>query len=72
MLPLIESLHDVGVVHGDIKLDNFILDLQGNVHIVDFGRSQSSIVEKDSHSCSNEEVEGDRPFMNFCYAMIIA
>ena len=33
-------MHQIGIVHRDIKLDNILLDGQGNVKIGDFGVSR--------------------------------
>ena len=41
----IAYMHSIGIVHRDIKLDNILLDGQGNVKIGDFGVSRR--VEKD-------------------------
>ena len=38
-------MHSIGIVHRDIKLDNILLDGQGNVKIGDFGVSRR--VEQD-------------------------
>lgn len=36
----ISYMHNIGIVHRDIKLDNILLDGQGNVKIGDFGVSR--------------------------------
>ena len=41
----IAYMHTIGIVHRDIKLDNILLDGQGNVKIGDFGVSRR--VEQD-------------------------
>lgn len=33
-------MHEIGIVHRDIKLDNILLDTQGNIKIGDFGVSR--------------------------------
>lgn len=39
----IAYLHENGVVHRDIKLDNILLDGHGNIKIGDFGVSKKTI-----------------------------
>lgn len=39
-LKAIKALHDVGVLHGDVRLANFVTSDDGSVRVVDFGRSQ--------------------------------
>ena len=34
---MIAPLHRVGVVHGDIKPGNAIVDARGDAHVIDFG-----------------------------------
>jgi serine/threonine protein kinase len=44
MLEALVCIHQEGVVHKDLKLQNFILDLSGNVKLIDFG--ESTLCEK--------------------------
>jgi tetratricopeptide (TPR) repeat protein len=39
---LLAYLHDLqpAVMHSDLKLDNLLVDLNGNVHLIDFGQSR--------------------------------
>jgi hypothetical protein len=43
MIRVVQNLHGKHIVHGDMKLDNMLLDTQGNVRLCDFaeGRSMS-------------------------------
>ena len=41
MATAVEYLHSCGVVHRDIKLENFLLDGTGKVLIADFGLSRA-------------------------------
>ncbi|CDR49365.1 RHTO0S26e00276g1_1 [Rhodotorula toruloides] len=38
-LQAVKSLHDAGVVHGDLRPSNFILRYDGSVAVVDYGRA---------------------------------
>ena len=40
MLVALEFLHQNGILHRDIKLDNILLDGKGRVKIADFGVSK--------------------------------
>ena len=36
----LSALHDVGIVHNDIKQENIMMGLDGNIKLIDFGQSQ--------------------------------
>lgn len=37
---LVRKIHNLGIFHRDIKLENFIIDESKNIHMIDFGLSQ--------------------------------
>lgn len=39
MLEALKCIHDYGIVHGDLKPNNVLLDAEDNVQIADFGRA---------------------------------
>lgn len=39
MIRGIQSIHNTGIVHSDLKPDNFMMDEQGCIKIIDFGLS---------------------------------
>ncbi|XP_054900050.1 hormonally up-regulated neu tumor-associated kinase homolog [Poeciliopsis prolifica] len=41
ILSAVEHLHKHGIVHRDLKIENFLLDEQNNIKIVDFGLSNT-------------------------------
>ncbi len=55
---VIAPLHRVGVVHGDIKPGNAIVDEHGDVHVIDFGLSR--VLGRDA---KGEHAGGTLPFM---------
>jgi serine/threonine-protein kinase PknK len=55
---VIAPLHRVGVVHGDIKPGNAIIDAQGGAHVIDFGLAR--VLGRDR---SEGAVGGTLPFM---------
>jgi len=54
---ILEHLHCMNVVHGDIKLENIILDEQFGIHLIDFG---SAFMQKDSNSFTVSYVAPER------------
>lgn len=40
MLDCLRQVHDKGVLHGDLKPENFMFDLSGNIYLIDFGLSK--------------------------------
>lgn len=54
----VKQLHASNILHGDFRAPNFIVQDDGNVFVIDFGRSE--IVNKDSKS-----TKLDREMENF-------
>jgi len=54
---ILEHVHCVSIIHGDIKLENLIIDEQCGVHLIDFG---SSFTDVDSGSFTVEYVAPER------------
>jgi len=54
---ILEHLHCMNVVHGDIKLENIVLDEQLGIHLIDFG---SAFMQKDSNSFTVNYVAPER------------
>ncbi|WP_240841368.1 protein kinase [Acidaminobacter sp. JC074] len=54
---ILEHLHCMNVVHGDIKLENLVFDEQFGIHLIDFG---SAFMENDSDSFTMDFVAPER------------
>ena len=48
----LEAAHEQGVIHGDIKPENVILNARGEIKIMDFGVARASTVETGQHRVS--------------------
>ena len=48
MLHCVEGLHSCGYVHNDIKPENFLLDSEGKIHLIDYGLA-STYLDSGSH-----------------------
>lgn len=44
---MIAKLHDGDLIHGDLTTSNVMIDLDGGVHLIDFGLSQLSTLSED-------------------------
>jgi eukaryotic-like serine/threonine-protein kinase len=55
----LERAHALGIIHCDLKPGNLLLDVDGHIHITDFGLSRSLADE----SRTNDRIEGTAPFM---------
>ena len=58
VLEIIQSLHDVGILHGDLQLDNMkigdLSDVEGSVSLIDFGLSTPYVDENGNHLLNEE------------------
>eukprot|EP01128_Nolandella_sp_AFSM9_P012880 TRINITY_DN971_c0_g1_i1.p1 TRINITY_DN971_c0_g1~~TRINITY_DN971_c0_g1_i1.p1 ORF type:complete len:355 (+),score=67.13 TRINITY_DN971_c0_g1_i1:745-1809(+) len=46
MVLAVEALHSLGYVHRDLKPDNFLVDRNGHLKLIDFGLSQDGLNQK--------------------------
>lgn len=53
---IIEKIHKRGFVHNDVKLENFLLDEEGRLHITDFGFS--STIDEQIYLNAGSTIEG--------------
>ena len=49
LMKAIQNIHEAGYVHGDIKLDNIMVDANKRVFLIDYGCAQSFYLEDGSH-----------------------
>lgn len=61
VLLALEYLHQHNIVHGDIKCDNILLDLESKVKLADFGASRQIV---DSDPTLNKTIVGTPNFMS--------
>ena len=58
VLEILESLHDVGILHGDLHVDNMkigdLSDIGGSVSLIDFGLSTPYVDENGNHLLNEE------------------
>ncbi|XP_055767153.1 uncharacterized protein LOC129842569 [Salvelinus fontinalis] len=55
ILSAVEHLHTHGIIHRDLKIENFLLDEHNNIKIVDFGLSNTLKVERESAELLNTQ-----------------
>lgn len=51
----LKAIHSVGVYHGDVNIDNAMLDSDGNLYLIDF--SNSNTLENNEESAVEEQVK---------------
>ncbi len=45
MLTAVDVLHKLGYIHRDLKPDNFLIDKDGHIKLIDFGLSTKGVLE---------------------------
>ena len=40
MIDCVKNIHETGFIHADIKVDNFMVDVKNQVHLIDYGNCQ--------------------------------
>ena len=49
MLYCLESLHECGYIHNDIKPENFLLDSEGKIFLIDYGLASKYVDDDNKH-----------------------
>lgn len=68
ILNIIEYIHNKGIIHRDIKLDNFMMGAtdQNQVYLIDYGLSKSYLYEKEHI----EETDNNNPIGSYNYMSV--
>ncbi|OCT93940.1 hypothetical protein XELAEV_18011603mg [Xenopus laevis] len=69
----LEALHQIGIVHRDLKLENLLMDQEGFVKIVDFGLSKNSFGynSRTKTKCGTKAYMAPEIYMNIGYGMAV-
>jgi serine/threonine protein kinase len=51
ILLAVQYIHQLGFAHNDIKAENIVLDLEGNVKLIDFGFAKGKEIAGDNEKC---------------------
>ncbi|OCT93981.1 hypothetical protein XELAEV_18011644mg [Xenopus laevis] len=69
----LEALHQIGIVHRDLKLENLLMDQEGFVKIVDFGLSKKGFgySSRTKTKCGTRAYMAPEVYMNIGYGMAV-
>lgn len=72
IVKIIIQLHNIGVIHGDLSCENFIIDQYHNVYLVDFGMAQlhhamCTTLGKPKYILAEQDVERNTTLREFYF-----
>lgn len=70
ILIILEHIHDKGVMHRDIKLENFVLDDRKNIKLIDFGSARFYKKTHDTRTFLDELEKSKKEFKKYLPASL--